>query len=460
MSAEKVFDNAKFEAAINMVLDGEKHDYPAYSNGMKIASGTDLPLVSPIDSTIIFGTLQEPEAGTATLAAQAAADAFPAWSKESPEKRAAILSFVASAVESRRYRLAAEVVLSTGITPVEAFKEVDRTIEILKKAAVDTVEIKGKPTGVWGIIALISSPLASPIGYAAAALAAGNTVVIMPSGTCCRPVHSVYELFVKAGIPDGVINLVADRIDRYVTELSDDLNVSGVVASGCGQALDDMMFLMVDEGLKFYNEIKGMNPIVIAHPADIKKAASDVLESMTSGNGLGLYATSKVIILADDEREFTRVLMEKMKDLVIDDPVNEGTQMGPLLDRYMEKRYKDALDRDAAFLMAGGRKIDKDTTENGAYYSPALFVGMPEENDSMYVDQALPVLTIKTVATVEDAIADLDETDKGLAVGVMSRDSATINKVKEAAEGLAVFVNKSNRDIMPAVNAEMKNFLK
>lgn len=461
MTGDIQLDDAKFEEALQTVLDRSKHDLSAIAGGMHVASGTDMPLVSPVDSTIIFGTLQEPEKGTATMAAEAAKKAFENWSKTSMEERARILTFVYNSLGTRRYTLAAEILLSTGMSRAEALAEVDRFTEIIRQAAQDAAAIKGKPKGVWGIIALASSPLAAPMGYAAAALAAGSTVVIMPSGSCPSPVFSIYELFVKAGIPDGVINIVSDRLDRYVTELSDDLNITGIVASGCGKGMDDLMFLMVDEGLEFINEIKGMNPIVIAHPSDIKKAAADVLDSAFRYCGQHLYSTSKVIILADDEREFTRALIERAKDLNINDPWEPDTFCGPLMSDESERRFEKLLKDEEAFLLFGGKRVKKEFTANGRYYTPAILASMPEEDDTLYVDQALPVLCIRTVATVDDIINDLDQTDKGLAVGIMSRDNSTINLIKEAVgDDVQVFVNKSSSGLKPALKAEMKNFLK
>ena len=442
MSGEPLVDDAKFEEALQRVLDREKHDLSAIVGGMNVASGTDLPLVSPVDSTIIFGTLQEPEQGTATYAAETAAKAFETWSKTSQEERSRILRFVVNAMGTRRYDLAAEIVLSTGFTRREAM-------------------LKGKPKGVWGIIALTSSPLAAPMGYAAAALAAGSTVVIMPSGVCPLPVFTVYDLFVKAGIPNGVINIVADRLDRYVTELSDDMNITGIVACGCGKGMDDLMFLMVDDGLDFINEVKGMNPIVVAHPNDVKKAAADVLESAFKYTGQGLYSTSKVIILAEDERDFIRALIEQAKDLNINDPWEADAFCGPLMSDDARTRFDKLLRDEEAFILWGGKRIKKEFTENGQYFSPVILGSIPEEDDTLFVDQALPVLAIRTVATVDSIIDELDQTDVGLSVGVMSRDNSVISLVKQAVEeGVQVFVNKSNAGLKPAMKAEMKNFLK
>ena len=452
------FDDVKFEAALQIALDREKHDYPAIIGGMNIASGADMPLVSPVDETIIFGTLQEPEEGTVAVAAEKADAAFASWSKTSPAERAGIISAVAESVRARRYNLAAEILLSTGMVRKEAVAEVDRLIEVLDRVAADTPSVKGKPMGVWAVIALCSSPLASAVGYAAAAVAAGNTAVICPSGSCPVPVYTLYRMFENAGLPEGVMNIVSDRLDRQVSALSDDQHVCGVVASGCGKAMDELMFVPVDEELAFINEVKGMNPVIVANPSDVKKAAADVLESAFAYCGQHLYSTSKVIVLAEDERDFTRALIEKAKDFRVDDPGEKDADCGPLMSAESEKRFLAFMAEEDAHLAFGGKRVRREYTANGLYYTPAVFTGIDPEDDNLYVDQGLPVLCIRVVPTLDDALADLSETDCGLSVGVMSKDASTINAVKEAADGMQVFVNRSSLSLVPAFRAEVGNF--
>ena len=300
-------DESLFDKAIEIVLDAPKHDLAAKIGAFTVASGTEDILYSPVDSDIIFGRLQDPEPKTTIKAAETASKAFGSWAKTSPADRKAVLDKLVSLMEPRLYRMAAECVLSTGMTRDCAFNEAVTAIETVKKAAAACNSPLGKPRGVWAVISLRSSPLAAPVGYAAMAIAAGNSVVVMPSGACPKPVFSAYELFKLAGVPDGVINVVCDRIDRFIPELCDTLEVIGTVASGCGPAMDDLMFLAVDDDMQFVNEVKGMNPVVVAAPGDVKKAAVTILESATANSGMGLYACSKVLVRAEDERNLLEI---------------------------------------------------------------------------------------------------------------------------------------------------------
>lgn len=454
------FDDTLMDKAIETVLDGPKHDCAAKIGAFTIASGTEDILYSPIDDTIIFGRLQDPEPGTADKAVDVANEAFAKWSSTSPAERKAVLVKLHDLMVPRLYRMAAEVLLSTGVSRKDAFVEACAALDAVKRAA-DACDGKmGKPLGVVAVVSIQSSPLAVPVGYAAMALAAGNTVVVMPSGTCPKPVFAAYELFKLAGVPDGAINVVCDRVDRWINSLCDNLNVMGVVASGCGQTMDDMMFLAVDDDLRFKNEIKGMNPVVVSSPGDMKKAAVAIWDSVCAGSGRGLYACSKVFVKAEEARDLLAALVEKLKDLKVGDPTDKDVVMGPLMNDKAEREFGNLMNDCAEFIVGGGRKVRCDA--NGRYYTPLLLTGMDTEDEILYADSGLPVLAVRPYATIDALVSELDQTECGHSVGIMSTDSRTVSAVKKFAEeeGLEVWGNEGSRGLRAATKACVEDFTK
>ncbi|MDD4222724.1 MAG: aldehyde dehydrogenase family protein [Candidatus Methanomethylophilus sp.] len=458
MSAVHDLDDKKFEVALQNELAAEKHDFPSYIGGLKVASGTDFPCSSPVDSTIIFGRFQEPEPGTMAAAARSADRAFGPWSKTAPAVRAKTVGDVAEAVAAHRYQLAAQVLLSSGMTRGMAVAEVDRLVDVLRQAAQDALTASGKPTGVWAVICTHSSPLASPMGYAGAAIAAGDTVVLRPSWDCPVPCYTVYRYFVSAGLPDGVLNVVADRLPGSAQDLANDPAVTGIVATGTGKLMEDLMFLQVDEDVGFINEIKGMNPALVLHPNDLKKAAADVLTSAFSYSGQGLYGCSKVVVLAEEEQDFTKALVERAKDFSVGDPAEAGTRVGPLISGPEADRFEKLLKDRRDFVLCGGRRVKKEFTENGRYYSPALLAGLDDGDDLMYMDSGLPLLVIKAVGTPEEAFADLEDTECGLSAGIFTREQALIDRLKKALPDAACYVNVPSTVLIPAAQALVRNF--
>ena len=128
---EKTADDEEdrlFQSAIDLVLSNGKRDYPSYIGGFKVASGNQFQVCSPVDKSIIFGSFQEPEDGLVDRAVVVAKEAFKKWSKTSAEERTEIFDKVLATVEQQRYRLAAIVSLSVGMTRDDALEEVERLI--------------------------------------------------------------------------------------------------------------------------------------------------------------------------------------------------------------------------------------------------------------------------------------------------------------------------------------------
>lgn len=453
-----IYDEKIFEKAFHGFLQMDKKDYPSYIGGFMVASGTDYRIFSPIDGSICFGNFQEPEPGATATAAEAAEKAFAKWSAVSPADRKAVISKALEIFRVQRYRLAAAVLVSSGMTPKESMAEVDALISIMDAACSSAVS--GKPVGPWAIITAHNSPLASPVGHAAAAMAAGNTVVVMPSKYTPIPVYMAYDIFVQAGLPEGVFNLIVDRKDRSQIDLSNDSRITGIVASGSGKNMEDMMFLQVDDELSFVNEIKGMNPILIYRPGDMKKVSRDVLDSAFRYSGQHLYSTSKVIITIDDQKKFVDTILEQVKELVITDPAEAGTFSGPIISGENAAFFEETLQRVAGSVLYGGKRIASELTQEGYYYTPAIITGLDDEEDLAYMDSGFPILYIKIVSGLDEAFEELAYTECGLSAGIYSKDQKAIDRFKTEADLPAIFVNESSRSLPPGLSAKTENFVR
>ncbi|MDR2865841.1 MAG: aldehyde dehydrogenase family protein [Methanomassiliicoccaceae archaeon] len=454
------YDDEKFEAAFQAALQNKKKDHPSYIGGLKVASGHLFTPKSPIDSSIVFGTFQEPESGTAELAVEVALKNHPQWSKLSVRERAKYFESLLETVKAQRYRLAAMVLLSTGMTRQESVAEVDNLINTISSVCKNTKDgLKGK-TGVWGIITSFNSPLASPIGHAVAAMAAGNTVVVMPSKYCPVPVFMIYEMLEAIGLPAGVMNLIVDRKDCSYEQLANDPELEGIVISGSAEYLEEMIFLMVDDELKVLNELKGMNPIIVHRPGDAKAAARDILESAFRYSGQGLFSTSKIIITAEDSNKIINALLEKVRELKIGDPADADTFSGPLISEESGKKFIKKTDEARGNILFGAKKVDNETTRNGLYFTPAIITGLDDDHDLMYMDSGLPILCIKTVQDFDSALQEIEETECGLSAGIISKDQRAVERFLSEADVMFKFVNESSASLKPAVYARAEAFLK
>lgn len=455
-----LYDEEKYEAAFQAALQMKKKDYPSYIGGMKIASGNEFIIRSPIDNSISFGSFQEPEDGITDRAVDVALKLHTQWVKASPEERVSYFEIALETIKAQKYRLAAVILLSSGMTRSESVKEVDTLIDILAAECKRSKQgVKGK-TGAWGIITSYNSPLASPIGHAVAAMLAGNTVVVMPSRYCPAPVYMVYDILEKAGLPSGVMNLVIDRKDRSYEQLANDPRLEGILISGSASYMEEMLFLQVDDELKVLNEAKGMNPIIIHRPGNINEVVEHVMDSAFKYSGQGLFSTSKVIITSEDSNKFINALLEKVKDLKISDPADQDTFAGPLISDINAKMFADKIDDVRNNVLYGGKRVVDELTQNGQYYTPAIITGLDDDNELMYMDFGMPVLSIKTVNGIDEAFEELANTECGLSAGIMSKDQKAVDKFRAECDTKFKFINESSGSLVPAVYARTEEFLK
>ena len=434
-------EDAAFAKAIDVVLSTGKADYPSYVGGLKVASGMSADVFSPIDRTIIFGTYQEPEEGLVDRAVSVAEDAFAKWSKTGIDERISIFEKIIAKIEQQRFRLAAMVSISVGMDKCCALEEVDTLIFVIKKARSDLKKDKGKAQGVWAVLSSYNSPLAAPIGYASVAILAGNTVVMTPSVHSTLPVYYMYGVLKDCGVPDGVLNIITDSTGKSSEDLANNLDVVGVVASGSGDRMEDLMFLQADDELKFINEIKGMNPILVYKPANMRSAAKTVLDAAFRFNGQSINSCSKVILVEGQQEEFVKNILSEANNIKITDPTAPEAYAGPIISDKKGAEFEDMLDSVKGNVIFGGKKVKAPMTENGCYYVPAIVMGLDDEHDLNNMDSALPILSIQVASDLEDAIDIINCTEYGLSAGIITKDDAASKRFKDEIDAESVFVN-------------------
>ena len=452
-------EGKQYETEIMTILSGEKKDYPNYFGGLKIASGHEFNVYSPIDPTIQYGIFQEPEKGTMEEAVGAALKAYASWSKVPIEERAGYFKALPGVLKARRLHYAAAITVASGMVREDALAEVDAAIAALERILEEAKTIGNrKPIGVWAIISAHNSPFASPVAFAVAAMIAGNAVVMNPSKYCPMPIHMFYNLMEKYGLPDGVLNLIVDRKEYSTEELANDMRVVGLVATGSGERLEDLMFLQVDDEMRFINEIKGMNPAVVYRPSDMKATVRNIIDSAFSYTGQHLHSCSKVILTREDQAKFTELLSEYMKDLKVDDPVNDTTYTGPVINTKLADEFKEKALELLPFTVAKASPVSRELPEN--YVSPIAISGLDFDNDLNFMDSGYPILNIVVVDSVDAIFEELENTECGLSAGIFTKDSKLIERFNSEVDVKQRYINESSRRLAPAFDARIENFVK
>ena len=299
-----------------------------------------------------------------------------------------------------------------------------------------------QPVGVVACITPWNFPNAMLTRKIAPALAAGCTVVCKPANATPLSALAIAELAVRAGIPAGVINIVAGKTAEIGAELTGNPIVRKLTFTGSTQVGKQLMAECAATVKKTSMELGGNAPFIVFDDADLDAAVQGTMVSKYRNSGQTCVCTNRILVQEGVAEEFSRKLVAAVTaGLILGNPMEAGVTTGPLIDEHaadgVRELIDDAVAKGARVLTGGGM-----SPLGRAYVQPTVLAGV---NDSMrlYHEEIFgPVAPIFTFATEEEAIAIANDTRFGLAAYFYSRDIGRIWRVGEALEYGIVGINE------------------
>lgn len=475
---EKEFDNL-FDEAAESAKDNFGLEHPMYIAGRPVNAEELLVEKSPIDSKIVIGKFQKGTREHARLAIEAAAKAFGSWGNTVYTERVSMIRKAADLFSKDKYNLAAILSYENAKSRYESIGEVDEAIDFMRYYAAEMVANKGfvrkavakastakvaagfqgapgkqekvgihlKPYGVFGIIAPFNFPVSISTGMSVGALITGNTVVFKPSSTDNMTMLTglkIYELFKKAGIPDGVFNYVTGPGSDVGDEIATNDNVSGVAFTGSRPTGMSMISRTFSSGKQkvFVVEMGGKNPAIVSKYADIDAAVNGVASAAFGFAGQKCSALSRVYVHQAKKELFISKLTEKMRNLKIGNPLDKENYIGPLISKSAFDKYTEAIQKARATggkVLYGGNPAK--TGLDGFYVEPAI---IEARHDSELVKKELfvPILTLETYSDFTDALKMANDVEYGLTAGLYSRNKAEVKQFSDEIQAGAVYINR------------------
>ncbi|XP_068238224.1 cytosolic 10-formyltetrahydrofolate dehydrogenase isoform X2 [Palaemon carinicauda] len=306
---------------------------------------------------------------------------------------------------------------------------------------------KRVPIGVCGLVTPWNYPLMMLSWKMAACLAAGNTVVIKPAQVSPLTALKFAELTVKAGIPPGVINVLPGTGSQCGQAIADHPDVRKLGFTGSTEIGQVIMRSCANSNLKKVSlELGGKSPFIIFADCDLDKAVRFGMSSVFFNKGENCIAAGRLFVEDSIHDEFVERVVEECKKMVIGDPLNRGTAHGPQnhkahFDKLLE--YVDIGVKEGAKLVYGGKKVDRP----GYFLHPTVFTDV---EDHMYIakeESFGPIMIISKFGNgeVEEVIARANNTEFGLASGVMTKDISKALLVSEKLDAGTCFVNTYNK---------------
>lgn len=406
----------------------------------KAPSGGDYYInLNPADSVESLGEYPLSTAGDADEAVKAAAAAFPSWSALLPAQRAAYIEKFVSYLGKEAAEIGEAVCREEGKTLKEATAEPKRGVVECSYFASDAQRLEGitmpsdragvvsvanrVPIGVVVAISPWNFPFLTPLRKIIPAIAMGNTVVFKPAYD--TPLSGVYlcELFEKAGLPAGVVNMVIGKGSSMGDALSSHPLVNGVTFTGSTGVGRRINRLASENFVKVQLEMGGKNPCIVADCADLDKAAAEITTAAFAVTGQRCTSISRVLVLREHAEELETKIAERMKSYVLGNGMDPKVTMGPVINAAAGESimgYIEGAVADGARIRSGGHRLKGGDYEKGFYIEPTLIVDATPTMKSSIDEIFGPVLSVIKVDSFEEALAVANSSEYGLAASLFS----------------------------------------
>jgi betaine-aldehyde dehydrogenase len=376
--------------------------------------------------------------------------AFPAWRAVAPADRARLLRRLAMLVEDHHEELARIESRNVGKPIAGARAEVAMVAQVFHfyAGAVDkhhgeTIPVAGgvdmtfrEPLGVVGLIVPWNFPLNISSWKLGPALACGNTVVLKPAELTPLSALRLAELALDAGIPDGVVNVVAGKGSVVGTRLVEHPDVAKIGFTGSTEVGHAVMRGAASTIKRVTLELGGKSANVVFADADLEKAAAAAPYAVFDNAGQDCCARSRVLVEKPVYARFLDLLTQAAARVKVGDPENETTEMGPLISA--EHREKVASFVDDEPLFRG------DVPDGKGFWYPCTLVEARPEDRVAREEVFGPVAAVVPFADEAEAVRIANDSEYGLSGSIWTRDGARALRVARAVETGVLSINSNS----------------
>ncbi|MCF3134812.1 aldehyde dehydrogenase family protein [Streptomyces olivochromogenes] len=406
----------------------------------------ELQVLNPATEEIV-ATVPAATAVDVDAAVARAARAQTAWAAVAPADRARLLRRFADTVDAHVEELAQLEVREAGHLLGNARWEAGNARDLLLYAAGGAERLLGKqipvpggwdvtfqePLGVVGVIAPWNFPMPIAAWGSFPALAAGNAVVLKPAETTPLTALRLAELALEAGLPEGLFQVLPGYGHIAGRALVDHPDVAKIVFTGSSRTGREVMERCARQVKPVTLELGGKSPNIVFADADLKAAVDPF--SFLDNSGQDCCARTRILVQESVYDEVHAFLADALSAVVVGDPADEKTQMGPLISRQQ-------LDRVRSFVPDDARALRGSAPDGpGFWFAPTVLTGERPDSEAAREEIFGPVAVLLPFTDEQDAVRLANDTPYGLAGSLWTRDLSRALRVSRAVRAGNLSVN-------------------
>ncbi len=416
-------------------------------------------VINPATSEVIANVAQAGEQET-TRAIEAASKAFTEWSRMELKDRVTILRKAADLIEENADYIAEVMTIEQGKPLSESKMEVIDGAESFRWNAEEARRLYGEtipapnahhyevlyqPVGVVAAITPWNFPSGMVTRKIAPALAAGNTVVLKPSGDTPLTAIAIFEQLEQAGFPAGTVNLVMGSSSVIGKTMTDSDTVRKLTFTGSTPIGKELYKQSADTLKKLSLELGGHAPFIVHSDADVTASVEGLMGAKFRNNGQVCIAPNRIFVHEDIKEEFMKQLQVAVENLKVGNGLEEDSKVGPLIREDAIDKIKDQLNNaleKGATLVTGGERMTDGDYGKGFFFQPTIIDHVDQSMNIFYEETFGPVVPVISFNDLDKVIEMANDTEFGLASYAYASSAKAIYQLSTQLEYGMVGINE------------------